>query len=200
MATISGYVTALLARDPSHAAAPLVAEIYAPSAAAGKRTRRYAIESLCEPRQLAMVAVLRDALVHHLAVKLSYHGKNELDAVELHVPVRETYAEGKLERVAGHIRWLSVDEAAMGKTARGQPDTATVRLDHGPTLMLIIERRNEDTKLTQLAMLQQAFRHEMAVHLSFRHYPVAPGRVVSVIVGVGVGEPPVDRPPEPPMP
>jgi hypothetical protein len=190
----------LLARDPSHAAAPLVAEIYAPSAAAGTRTRRYAIESLCEPRQLAMVSVLRDALVHHLAVTLSYHGNDELDAVELHVPVRETYAEGEQERLAGHIRWLSVDEAVMGKTDRGQPDTATVRLDHGPAFLLIIERRNEDTKLTQLAMLQQAFRREMPVHLSFVHYPVAPGRSVPVIVGVGVGEPPIDRPPAPPMP
>lgn len=200
MTTIVGYITALLARDASHTAAPVVAEIYAPAGDAGTRTRRYTIESLCEPRQLVIVSVLRDALVHHLAVKLSYHGNNELDAVELHLPVRETYLEGEPERVAGHIRWLSLNEAVMGKTDRGQPDTASVGLDNEPPFLLIIERRNEETKLAQLAMLQEAFRHEMPVHVSVVHYPVAPGHAVPVIVGVGLGEPPVDWTPEPPRP
>ncbi len=198
MTTIVGYVTALLARDSSHEAAPLVAEIYAPAEAAGKRTRRFVLEALCEPRELAMVSVLRDALVHHLAVKLSYHGNDELDAVELHVPVRETYAEGQAERVAGHVRWLSVNESMMARTDRGQPDTVTVQLENEPPYLLIIERRNEDTKLAQLAMLRDAFRSEMPVHLSVAPYPVSPGQVVPIIVGVGLGEPPPAWTPEPP--
>jgi hypothetical protein len=201
MTTLVGYVTALLTRDPSHEAAPVVVEIYVPAESPGQRTRRFNLGSLCEPRELAMVSVLRDALVHHLAVNLSYHGSDELDAVELHLPVRETYSEGQAQGAAGRIRWLSVNESVMSNTQRGQPDTVTVQLEHEPPFILIIERRNEDTKLAQLELLRDAFLNERPVHLSVVPYRVAPGRDVPVIVGVGLGEPPPAWTPEPlPMP
>ena len=176
MTTLVGYVTALLTRDPSHEAAPVVVEVYVPAESPGQSTRRFNLESLCEPRELAMVSVLRDALVHHLAVNLSYHGSDELDAVELHLPVRETYSEGQAQGAAGRIRWLSVNESVMSNPQRGQPDAVTVQLEQEPPFILIIERRNEDTKLAQLELLRDAFLNERPVHLSVVPYRVAPGR------------------------
>ena len=199
---LNAFVTALTTRDPSHAASPIDIEVFAPAAPAGNRTQRFHIDALCDTRQLAMVSVLRDALVHHLTVQLAAGDDGSVNAVEVHLPARETYDEGgATHEVAGRVTWLEVNEATMGTTARGQPDYATVILAGRPAMLLLLERRNADTKRAQLAMLQQAQHQDQPVRVRFMDHPVSPGNVVRVIVAVGLGTPPVQPVPTPmPMP
>lgn len=186
-----GHVTALLARDPSHTAPPFEIEIFAPAEPAGSRTRRFYFKGLCDTRELTMVSVLRDAMVHQLAVSVSFRDDNQLDTVELAVPAIETYLEGTTHDISGIIRWLDIREAKMGETPRGQPDTVSVNLDNGSALVLVLERRNAGTKYAQLEMLREAQRAGTQVWLNFMDYPTAPGLSIKVIVGVGVGSKPL---------
>lgn len=194
MTTHVGQVTALVARDSSHAAAPAVVELYVPSAPAGSRTRRFDIEALCEPRDLAIVSVLRDALVHHVQVEVSAHG-DRLDAVEIHLPVSETYSGGHRHEVSGRITWLAIGEAEVTGTGRGQPDLVTVIVENRPAMLLVLERRQPETKRAQLALLQHAQATGTPVHITWADYPVAPGNVQRLIVEVGVGTKPLVSPP-----
>lgn len=195
-----GFVTAIVARDPSHAAPPIHVEIYAPAAPAGARTQRFHLEALCDTRELAMLSVLRDALVHHLTVRVDVGDDDRLNAVELNLPVRETYSEGgETHEIAGTVTWLEINEAVMGTTDRGQPDYVTVIMAGQPAMLLLLDRRNPDTKAAQLILLQEAHRQGQPLRVRFMDYPVSPGNVARVIVGVGVGTPPV-QPVQPPMP
>lgn len=196
MTTLIGHVTALLARDPRHEAAPVVVELYLPAAPAGTRTRRFDIEALCEPREVAMVSVLRDALIHHLLVTASVQG-DRLDAVEVHLPVWETYADGPRHDVSGRITWLAIGESAAGVSDRGQPDLVTVIVDNRPAMLLVLERRRPETKHAQLALLQHAFATQTPVHITWADFPVSPGNVQRLIVQVGVGTKPLVTSPHP---
>jgi hypothetical protein len=196
MTTLIGHVTALLARGPSHEAAPVVVELYIPAEPPGSRTRRFDIEALCEPRELAMVSVLRDALVHHLVVEASVQG-NRLDAVEVHLPVWETYADGPRHEVSGRITWLAIAESAAGVPERGQPDLVTVIVENRPAMLLVLERRQPQTKHAQLALLQHAFATQTLVHITWAEFPVSPGNVQRLIVEAGVGTKPLAIPPRP---
>jgi len=188
-----GYVTGLHARDQRYPSEPFLVEAYVPSEKAGKRLKRLHLASVSDDCELVMISVLRDALVHRLPVFMAVDDKKDrLAAVEIHLPARETYEEGGTERLSGRVRWLSVDEVPMGATERGQPDMVTVRLD-GSTkpVYLILERRNSATKTAQLELLERAVRDDDVVTLEVRQYRIGPGSSVKVIVGVGVGTPPM---------
>lgn len=196
MANVVGYVTALHARDQRSPAEPVIVEVYVPGAGAGARVERWHLAGVSDNRELVMVSILRDALVHRLPVSMAVDdATNRLAAVEIHVPTRETYEEGPTTRMSGRIRWLAVDEAPMGTNERGQPDLATVELAGSPEAVhLVLERRNCATKRTQLEFLERAFRAGDSVTLAVRDYPTAPGRSVKVIVGVGLGTAPAGTP------
>lgn len=189
-----GYVTAIHARDQRFPAEPLLVEAYLPSASAGSRVKRWHLSAVSDNREVVMVSLLRDALIHHLPVFMAVDdGQDRLAAVELRLPARETYEEGQTHRLNGRVRWIGLDEAPMGSTDRGQPDVATVLLEGQPdTTHLVLERRNPETKRAQLDLLERAFRAGDVVTLTARDYPTGAGRSAKVIVGVGLGSPPTD--------
>ncbi len=192
--TYIGFVTAIHARDQRFPDEPLLVEAYLPSAPAGDRVKRCHLAAVSDNREVIMVSLLRDALVHRLPVFMAVDdGQDRLAAVELHLPTRETYEEAPTHRRSGRIRWIGVDEAPMGTNDRGQPDIATVVLEgQAGTLHVILERRNPATKQAQLDLLERAFRAGDVVTLTTRDYPVGAGRSVQVVVGVGLGSPPND--------
>lgn len=185
---IFGFVRAIESRDPSHTAPPFVVELYSPTSKPGERTKRFHLEEVCDNRELVMVSVLRDALIHSLPVKIGYNMDNKLiDSVE--VRTRTGYEEWEKERITGKIKMISVDEFGIGEGNSINPNLATIVLwsDHDVTLFLNLQRAERETKLAQLSMLQQAYKDESDVTVRYENMPVGGGKIVKVIIGVQLG-------------
>lgn len=186
---IFGFVRAIECRDPSHTAPPLVVELYSPTARPGERTKRFHLEEVCDNRELVLVSVLRDALIHSLPVKIGYNVHNKLiDSVE--VRTRTGYEEWETETITGKIKMISVNEFGIGEGNSVNPNLASVVLwsDFDVRLFLNLQRAERVTKLAQLSMLQWAYKNEFDVTLRYENMPVGGGKTVKVITGVQFGE------------
>jgi hypothetical protein len=185
---IFGFVRAIESRDPSHIAPPFVVELYSPTAKPGERTKRFHLEEVCDNRELVLVSVLRDALIHSLPVKIGYNRDNKLiDSVE--VRTRTSYEEWEKENITGKIKMISVDEFGIGEGNTINPNLATIVLwsNYDAKLFLNLQRAERETKLAQLSMLQQAYKDEADVTLRYENMPVGGGKTVRVIIGVQLG-------------
>jgi len=185
---IYGFVRAIESRDPSHTAPPFVIELYSPTAKPGERTKRFQLEEVCDNRELVLVSVLRDALIHSLPVKVGYNNDSKLiDSVE--VRTRTDYEEWQKETIIGKIKMISVDEFGLGEGNIINPNLATVVVLSGSDvkLFLNLQRAERETKLAQLSLLQQAYKDQTEVTLKYENRPVGGGKTVKVIIGVQLG-------------
>ena len=188
MGEIYGFVRAIESRDPSHTAPPFVIELYSPTAKPGERTKRFQLEEVCDNRELVLVSVLRDALIHSLPVKVGYNNDSKLiDSVE--VRTRTDYEEWQKETIIGKIKMISVDEFGLGDGNIINPNLATVVVLSGSDvkLFLNLQRAERETKLAQLSLLQQAYKDQTEVTLKYENRPVGGGKTVKVIIGVQLG-------------
>ena len=188
MGEIYGFVRAIESRDPSHIAPPFVIELYSPTAKPGERTKRFQLEEVCDNRELVLVSVLRDALIHSLPVKVGYNNDSKLiDSVE--VRTRTDYEEWQTETIIGKIKMISVDEFGLGEGNIINPNLATVVVLSGSNvkLFLNLQRAEKETKLAQLSLLQQAYKDQSEVTLKYENRPVGGGKTVKVIIGVQLG-------------
>jgi len=186
---IYGFVRAIEGRDPSHTAPPFVIELYSPTAKPGERTKRFQLEEVCDNRELVLVSVLRDALIHSLPVKVGYNNDSKLiDSVE--VRTRTDYEEWQKETIIGKIKMISVDEFGLGEGNIINPNLATVVVLSGSDvkLFLNLQRAERETKLAQLSLLQQAYKDQTEVTLKYENRPVGGGKTVKVMIGVQLGE------------
>jgi len=185
---IYGFVRAIESRDPSHTAPPFVIELYSPTAKPGERTKRFQLEEVCDNRELVLVSVLRDALIHSLPVKVGYNNDSKLiDSVE--VRTRTDYEEWQKETIIGKIKMISVEEFGLGEGNIINPNLATVVVlsGSGVKLFLNLQRAERETKLAQLSLLQQAYKDQSEVTLKYENRPVGGGKTVKVIIGVQLG-------------
>ena len=188
MGEIYGFVRAIESRDPSHTAPPFVIELYSPTAKPGKRTKRFQLEQVCDNRELVLVSVLRDALIHCLPVKIGYNNDSKLiDSVE--VRTRTDYEEWQKETIIGKIKMISVEEFGLREGNIINPNLATVVVlsGSGVKLFLNLQRAERETKLAQLSLLQQAYKDQSDVTLKYENRPVGGGKTVKVIIGVQLG-------------
>jgi len=188
---IYGFVRAIESRDPSHTAPPFVIELYSPTAKPGKRTKRFQLEQVCDNRELVLVSVLRDALIHCLPVKIGYNNDSKLiDSVE--VRTRTDYEEWQKETIIGKIKMISVEEFGLREGNIINPNLATVVILSGSSvkLFLNLQRAERETKLAQLSLLQQAYKDQSDVTLKYENRPVGGGKTVKVILGVQLGTTP----------
>jgi hypothetical protein len=187
---IHGFVRAIESRDPSHTAPPFVVELYSPNAKPGERTKRFHLEEVCDNRELVLVSVLRDALVHSLPVRLGYDkGKMLIDSVE--VRTRTFYEQWETGKITGAVKVISVDEFGLGKGNVINPNLVTVVIGSGSgtdtTLYLNLQRAGTETKMAQLSMLKQAYQNNSVVTIRYENKPVGGGKTVKLIIGVQLG-------------
>ncbi len=185
---IYGFVRAIESRDPSHTAPPFVVELYSPAAKPGERTKRFHLEEVCDNRELVLVSVLRDALIHSLPVKVGYNADRKfIDSVE--VRTRTGYEEWEMGTVTGKIKMISVDEFGLGEKNIVNPNLATVVISSGSDvkLFLNLQRAEKETKFAQLSLLQQAYKDESEVTVRYENMPIGGGKIAKVIVGVQFG-------------
>jgi len=188
MPNIFGFVRAILSRDPRHTAPPLVVEIYSPRAQPGQRTKRFHMEEVCDNRELVLVSVLRDALIHSYPVELGCDEDGRIDHVEIRT--RVFYEEWEEETITGKVTLISVDEFGFGKDNFVNPDIATVIISSGATvkLYLNLQRAEKETKMAQLSLLQHAYENGSNVTVKYQNHPLGGGKIAKVIVGVQLGE------------
>lgn len=190
MPNIFGFVRAIRSRDPRHTAPPFVVEIYSPGAKPGKRTKRFHLEEVCDNRELVLVSVLRDALIHSLPVELGCDKDGRID----HVEIRTTtyYEEWKGETITGGVKMISVDESVLGQAKWVNSDLATVVISSGfdTTLYLILQRAERETKMAQLSLLRHAYENDSDVTVKYQEHPLGGGATAKVIVGVRLGPAP----------
>ncbi|MDQ1280932.1 MAG: hypothetical protein QG670_2195 [Thermoproteota archaeon] len=186
---IFGFVRAILSRNPRHTAEPFVVEIYSPKSIPGERIKRFSLETLHDNRELVLVSVLRDALIHSLPVELGCDDAGRID----HVEIRSTsdYEEWDIGIITGEIQMISIDEFGMGQNNFDNPDLATVIMKSESTveLYLNLQRSERGTKTAQLLLLQQAYEKQWVVTVKFYNQPVQGRAPAKVIVSVQVGQP-----------
>lgn len=195
---VFGYVRAILSRDPRHTAPPFVVEIYSPKAKPGKRTKRFNLKEVCDNRELVLVSLLRDAMIHSLPVELSCDDEGFIDSIDM----RSTtfYEEWKIETITGKIKMISVDEFGLGKANQENPDLATVVISSKSDIKLYLnlQRPIIETKIAQLSLLQHAYENNSDITIKYHNRPVGGGKAVKIINGVQLGESfeisPGDRP------
>lgn len=198
MSNAIGYVRAILSRSPTHAAASFVVELYSPGAKPGQRTKRYDLDKVGDNRELVMVSVLRDALIHSLPVCLGFDKSQKISDVELFAAA--PYDDWPTDSITGYITMISIDEGGLGTTTAPQPDLATVFLTtHDGVkqkLYLNLQEARPITKATQLDLLRHAYHAgDTQVTVAYQTRPVSPGKVARLIVGVQLGSSGVVTPP-----
>lgn len=197
MSSSIGYVRAILSRSPSHTAASFVVELYSPSAQPGQRTQRYDLDKVGDNRELVMVSILRDALIHSLAVHLGFDQSKKITDVE--ILAAAPYDEWPMATVTGQVVMITVNEGGLGTTNVSSPDLATIVItEHDgnkQTLYLNLEEAQPQTKQAQLALLRHVYASEAKLTVTYQNRPVSPGKTARIIVGVQIGDSGVIAPP-----
>jgi hypothetical protein len=211
MPNIFGLVRAIRSRDPRHTAPPFVVEIYSPIAPLGEQTKSFNLEEVRDNRELVLVSVLRDALIHELPVELGYDEQSkQID----HVEIRTSWAEAFLDillkhfvvhgaelvkkggSIEGKVITISVDESGMGEViiSPKEEDKAKEPL----WLHLDLQKPDKEVKMAQLSLLRHAYEDGTDVIVVYENVGNRQ-RIVRVIVGqtvFGVGKAgPVPTPP-----
>jgi hypothetical protein len=166
-------------------------EIYSPKAEPGQRIKRFSLGELQDNRELVLVSVLRDALVHSFPVELGCDDAGCIDHVE--VRASTDYEEWEVGTLTGEINMISIDESGIGMSNFDNPDLATVVIASDPviTLFLNLQRAERLTKMAQLSLLQQAFENKWTVTIKYYNQPVEGLEPVKVIIGVKIGQGPL---------
>lgn len=177
MPNIFGFVRAIRSRDPRHTAPPFVVEIYSPRAPLGKRTKRFHLKRVRDNRELVLVSVLRDALIHALPVELGYDDAQSKQIDHVEIRTRTSFAEAEIDyffagepvkkrgSIEGKVITISVRELGMGKgnvwnggeavviISPKEEDTAKEPL----WLHLDLQRPDKEVKMAQLSLLRHAY-------------------------------------------
>ena len=185
---VYGFIRAILSRDPSHTAPPFVVEIYSPTVKPGERTKRFNLKEVCDNRELVLVSILRDAMIHSLPVELSCDDEGFINSIEMRTTT--FYEEWKIETVTGKVKMISVDEFGLGKGNQDNPDLATVFISSKPNMKLYLnlQRPIKETKLAQLSLLKHAYKNNSFITIKYQNQPIAAGKVAKIIYGVQLGE------------
>jgi hypothetical protein len=185
---VFGFVRAILSRGPTHTEDPFIVEIYSPKAEPGTRTKRFSLGNLQDNRELVLVSVLRDALVHSFPVELGCDDAGRIDHVE--VRASTDYEEWEVGSLTGEIKTISIDESGIGMNNFDNPDLATVVISSEPPvkLFLNLQRAERLTKMAQLSLLQQAFENKWTLTIRYYNQPVEGLEPVKVIIGVQIGQ------------
>jgi hypothetical protein len=189
MPQVFGFVRAILSRDPRHTAAPIVVEIYSPKETPGARTKRFDLSSVCENRELVLVSILRDALVHSLPIELGCDDEGRIDHVEIRT--RAFYEEWEEATITGKVEMISVDEFGVGNGNFLNPNIATVSVRtqrKSEKLHLNLQRAEKETKIAQLSLLESAYHSGSDVTIKYHIYPIGGGKTAKVIIGVQLGQ------------
>jgi len=186
---VNGFVRAIVSRDPSHKAPPFVVEIYSPKAKPGERTKRFHLKEVCDNRELVLVSVLRDAMIHSYPVQLNCDDTGCINSVDM----RSTtfYEEWKTGTITGKVKMISIDEFGIGKANVENPDIVTIVISKQKSetmLYLNLQRSVRETKIAQLSLIQQAFKNESDVTIKYHKYPMGKGEISKVIIGVQLGK------------
>ncbi len=185
---VFGFVRAILGRDTRHTAPPFVVEIYSPNAQPGERTKRFHLAEVDNNRELVLVSVLRDALVHSLPVELGCDDEGRIDHIE--VRTRAFYDEWEKGSVTGKVKGLSIDEHGLGEANQVNPDVVMVVMESGSRseeLYLNLQRSETETKMAQLSLLRHAYENDLDATVSYQNQPLGGGKSVKVIIGVQLG-------------
>lgn len=186
---VNGFVRAIVSRDPSHKAPPFVVEIYSPKAKPGKRTKRFHLKEVCDNRELVMVSVLRDAMIHSFPLKLSCDDKGYIDSIDMRS--KTFYEEWETGTITGKVKMISVEEFGLGKNNIENPDVATIAISSAGSekmLYLNIQRPIRETKIAQLSLIQNAYESKSDVIIKYHKYPMGGGKISRVIIGVQLGK------------
>lgn len=218
MPNIFGFVRAILSRDPRHTAPPFEVEIYSPRAPLGQRTKRLHLKGVRDNRELVLVSVLRDALIHAFPVELGYDDEQSKQIDHVEIRTRTSFAEAEIDHffagesvkkggsIEGKVITISVDEFGMGKgnvwnggevvviISPKEEDNAKEPL----WLHLDLQRPDKEVKMAQLSLLRHAYEDGSDVMVVYENLGNQ-GWIVRVIMGqtvLGGGKPgPVPTPP-----
>lgn len=185
---VYGFIRAIVSRDPRHTAPPFVVEIYSPKAKPGERTKRFNLKEVCDNRELVLVSILRDAMIHSLPVELSCDNEGFIDSIDM----RSTtfYEEWKIKTITGKVKMISVDEFGLGEANQDNPDLATVVISSKSDMKLYLnlQRPIRETKIAQLSLLQHAYENNSGITIKYHNRPIGGGKAVKIIDGVQLGE------------
>lgn len=202
MPNIFGFVRAIQSRDPRHTAPPFVVEIYSPRAPLGKRTKRFHLKGVRGNRELVLVSVLRDALIHALPVELGYDDAQSKQIDHVEIRTRTSFAEAEIDyffagepmkkrgSIEGKVITISVRELGMGKGNVWNGGEAVVIISPKEEdkakeplwLHLDLQRPDKEVKMAQLSLLRHAYEDGSGVMVVYEN---AGNRqwIVRVIVG-----------------
>ncbi len=159
----------------------------------------FTLEKVVDNRELVLVSLLRDAMVHRLTIQVGYSytgaqdpGWGEVHGIEvLGPPFYRGVMSSREDHVAGlsiyeHFAWK--DEFAILED--GIIDAVAITLQNWPGTVLVLPLRqsNRETKLEQLHLLQRAWVEHFKVRITYcdisRRFEE--GGYAPIITGVGV--------------
>ena len=198
-----GYVRALTAMDPRHVTPAVGIELYQPHEPPESRIKLLTFTDVGGNRELVVLSILRDALIHSLPVRVGYVGADSLDHVVIRS--RNFYDEGELQTTRGLIEGISVDEYGIGEENCDVPDIGVVQLrqadtGHSIQLHLNFQRGSSDTKMAEFSLLQYAYEESLQTEITYQEVKlderfrdalngrVYPEDILRLIVSVELGD------------